>query len=78
MLCDTLYMENKHMTRLTVKQAISQDIIRKHWQPKMKCYFFSADGFGDTLFPTAFSALSTWQMKQQSRNVLLTQAGAVR
>lgn len=60
-------MEIKQMTKLTVKQAISQDIIRKHWQPAYKCYFYSADGFGDTLFPTAFSALSTYEMKQASR-----------
>ena len=64
--------------KLTVKQAISQDIIRKHWQPMYKCYFYSADGFGDTLFPTAFSALSTWEMKQASKSVLLHNASAVR
>jgi hypothetical protein len=58
-------MEN---TNMTVKQALFQDIIRKHWQPKMRCYFYSADGFGDTLFPTAYSALSTWEMKQASNS----------
>lgn len=54
---------------MTIKQAIFRDVIRKHWQPAYRCYFYSADGMGDTLYPTAFSALAAWEVKQQSRVV---------
>ena len=64
-----VFMEATQMNKLTVKQALSQDVIRKHWQPAYKCYFYSADGCGDTLFPTAFSALGTWELKQSAKVV---------
>ena len=58
------------MKTLTVKQALAQDVIRKHWQPAYKTYFYSADGQGDTLFPTAFSAINAWMMWRISKNGL--------
>lgn len=64
-----VFMEATQMNKLTVKQALSQDVIRKHWQPAYKCYFYSADGCGDTLFPTAFSALGAWELKQSAKAV---------
>ena len=57
------------LMNLTVKQALKQDIIRKHWQPMWKAYFYSADGCGDTLFPTAFSALGAYVVKQSAKAV---------
>jgi len=48
----------------TVKQAQSQDIIRKHWQPAWKRYAWSADLCGDNLYRDAFSALFAYNLKQ--------------
>jgi hypothetical protein len=57
---------------LTTKQAMSQQVIQKHYQPMWKSYKFSADGCGDNLYRTAGLALKAYNFYKLT-GVVMTQ-----
>ena len=55
---------------LTVKDALKQDVIRKHYQPSWRVLRYSADGCGDNLYRDGGQALKAYKWHKITGQVL--------